>query len=248
MNVTRSKRTKKKNPEGYEVPIELLQPWSTFVLKTKLPPEVLEEMIRITDEIVENKESAMSHGGQLVGQIEDEFVIETEILKVPISHSNQKKLIEFFLEMCKFYVIKAQCQSHPFNKEKWIKEEWSTYITSMWMVSQKDNEYNPIHTHEHCHLSTVMYLKIPEYLPSRKTNRNEDGCIVFTNNVARDVFWGVPTITLKPQVGDFFIFPASQQHFVYPFRSPDGKGERRSVSFNAGFSTKTEQELILYKS
>jgi len=45
-------------------------------------------------------------------------------------------------------------------------------------------------------------------------------------------------------VGDFFIFPASQQHFVYPFRTPDGKGERRSVSFNAVFSSKTEQDKI----
>jgi len=45
-------------------------------------------------------------------------------------------------------------------------------------------------------------------------------------------------------VGDFFIFPASQQHWVYPFRTPDGKGERRSVSFNVIFTSKTEQEAI----
>ena len=45
-------------------------------------------------------------------------------------------------------------------------------------------------------------------------------------------------------MGDFFIFPSSQQHWVYPFRTPDGKGERRSVSFNAVFSSKTEQERL----
>ena len=44
----------------------------------------------------------------------------------------------------------------------------------------------------------------------------------------------------QPQVGDFFIFPAQQSHFVYPFRTADGKGERRSVSFNAIFSTERE--------
>ena len=31
---------------------------------------------------------------------------------------------------------------------------------------------------------------------------------------------------------------------VYPFRTPDGKGERRSVSFNVIFSSKTEQEQL----
>ena len=51
-------------------------------------------------------------------------------------------------------------------------------------------------------------------------------------------------MTLQPKVGDFFIFPASQQHFVYPFRTEDGEGERRSVSFNAVFSNKTEQDNI----
>jgi len=29
---------------------------------------------------------------------------------------------------------------------------------------------------------------------------------------------------------------------VYPFRTADGKGERRSVSFNAVFSSKAEQD------
>ena len=220
---------------------DIFHPWSTFVLGTTLPSEVLERMIKLTDEIIEDRAGTSDDTG--AAQIEDEFLIDLEKFA-----QEEVQSFEFLMEACGTYVIQAYCQSQPFNKEYIRNEQWLTKLTSMWVVSQKDNEYNPIHTHENCHLSTVMYLKIPEYLPSRKTNRNEDGCIVFTNNVARDVFWGVPTITLKPQVGDFFIFPASQQHFVYPFRSPDGKGERRSVSFNAGFSTKTEQELILYKS
>ena len=49
---------------------------------------------------------------------------------------------------------------------------------------------------------------------------------------------------VRPQVGDFFIFPASQRHQVYPFRTADRKGERRSVSFNAEFTSKTEQEAL----
>ena len=123
-----------------------------------------------------------------------------------------------------------------------MANEWSTQMLSMWMISQKDNEYNPMHFHTKCHMSTVMYLKIPEYLPSRKSHKNVDGAITFLNNSAKDLFWGNPHMTIQPAVGDFFIFPASQQHLVYPFRTADGKGERRSVSFNAVFSSKKMQE------
>ena len=93
-------------------------------------------------------------------------------------------------------------------------------------------------------MSTVMYLKIPEYLPSRKSHKNVDGAITFLNNAAKDQFFGNSQITIQPEVGDFYVFPASQQHTVYPFRTADGKGERRSVSFNAVFKSKTEQDAL----
>jgi hypothetical protein len=90
-----------------------------------------------------------------------------------------------------------------------------------------------------------MYLKIPEYLADRRGDGgpNLDGAVTFTNSASKDPNWGVPSITILPEVGDFFIFPSSQSHQAYPFRTLDGKGERRSVSFNAVFSNKTEQEI-----
>ena len=220
--------------EGFEMQAEFLQPWSTFVLKTKLPPPILEEMIRISDEIVENRESAIRWGHELAGQIKDEFLIEPKML--------EPKIMGFFSNVCRTYVAQAYCQNSPFKKEEYLKEKWIIEMTSMWIVSQKDNEYNPIHVHDG-HLSSVMYLKIPEYLSSRKSynSAEEDGAIAFSNNTSVDKTWGIPTLTIQPKVGDFFIFPASQQHLVYPFRTADGKGERRSVSFNAIFTSKTEQ-------
>jgi len=224
----------------FELRCELLQPWSTFVMKTQLPPPILKKMIKITDEIIDNKESAVSYGDKLAGQIEDEFLIEEEILE-------RENLMGFFLDVCKTYVVQAFCQSQPYKKEEVLKEIWSTQMTKMYMVSQKDNEYNPIHIHSHgCHLSTVMYLKIPKYLPNRKLNKiqDDDGAIIFTNNSSTDKIWGDPTLQIQPCVGDFLIFPASQIHQVYPFRTTDGKGERRSVSFNAIFSSMSDQERM----
>ena len=48
---------------------------------------------------------------------------------------------------------------------------------------------------------------------------------------------------IKPKVGDFFIFPAHLQHTVYPFKT-DGDFERRSVSFNADWISKTQYDAM----
>ena len=97
-----------------------------------------------------------------------------------------------------------------------------------------------MHIHTECQISTVMYLKIPEFLPSRKKGREDDGNITFVNSTCNDSGLVSPQFSWRPQVGDFFIFPAQQSHFVYPFRTADGKGERRSVSFNAIYATEDE--------
>ena len=238
MSTNRTERRRKereKKKDGFQMHVEILQPWSTFVMKTQLPPEILQKMLRITDEIVANLETAVSWGDKLAGQIKDELYIKHEILE-------REDLMVFFLDVVRNFVIEQYCQTYPLKKKHIIENEWYTQMKSMWIISQKDNEYNPVHTHSECQMSTVMYLKIPEYLPSRKPDKNVDGAITFLNNAAKDQFWGNSQITIQPEVGDFFIFPASQMHLVYPFRTADGKGERRSVSFNATFSSKSMQE------
>ena len=231
----RRRKEREKKKDGFQLHVEILQPWSTFVMKTQLPPPILEKMLKITDEIVANAETTKSWGHNLAGQIKDELYVEHEILE-------REDLMAFFLDVARQFVMQQTLQMNPLNKEETLNDEWYTQMLSMWIISQKDNEYNPVHVHTECHLSSVMYLKIPEYLPSRKSHRNDDGAISFLNNAARDTTWGAPSMTLQPKVGDFFIFPASQQHLVYPFRTADGKGERRSVSFNAVFSSKNMQE------
>ena len=234
-----------------EIPVELLQPWSTFVMKTQLPPPILEKMIKITDEIVEDQAIKSENIALSDGLIEDQFKIREEKLE-------GTEIVEFFGAVCKNYIIQAFCQAQPFNKDFYLKEEFMIELTTMWVNSQKDNEYLPIHQHlphlEHRifpgHvISAVMYLKIPEYYVPRTLSGGgerlpyiKDGAIIFTNNSSQDQHWADPVLEIVPQVGDFLIFLSSQSHQVYPFRTADGKGERRSVSFNAVFSSKTEHE------
>ena len=222
--------------------VELLQPWSTFVMKTQLPPEILQKMLKITDELIASPE-IVSWGENLAGQIEQEFLIPPEILE-------REDVMGYFKDVVLRFLIEQFIQSFPQDQEDILKEKFWIDLGNMWGVSQKDNEYNPVHVHTNCAVSTVMYLKIPEYLPDRKRAYQSllkgdfDGGIQFFNNASQDRIWGATSMKVQPQVGDFFIFPASQQHLVYPFRTPDGKGERRSVSFNAKFTRKSEYDAL----
>ena len=236
----RQERLAKKQGKGekkYEMDITVLQPWSTPVIKTKLPPEVLQTMIEITDQVIADKE-AKSWGHNLAGQIDSELLIEQNILE-------QTGMLGFFMGAVRQFVMMCKCQQLPDHIEAIQKEEWLTQMLTMWVVSQYPNEYNPAHLHTQCQISTVMYLKVPEMLPSRKEHRaNDDGSILFFGNASRDVDFSVPQIVCSPKVGDFYMFGAHQQHAVYPYRCAEGQKEieRRSISFNAVFQSKTDYD------
>ena len=219
----------------YEMNIQMIQPWSVPIFKTTLPPDVLQTMIEISDEVIADKDTK-SHGEYLAGQIDTELLVKHEIL-------DKRGVMGFFLGAVRQFVIQCKCQQMPDKVSEIQREEWLTQMLTMWIISQQPGEYNPMHIHTQCQISTVMYLKVPKMLPSRKEHRStDDGSILFVNNSSRDIDFSVPNIVIPPQVGDFFIFGAQQQHAVYPYRCEEGDPERRSISFNAVFQSKTDHD------
>ena len=218
-----------KEEQRYDLTYELIQPWSVPVMRTTLPPDVLQTMIELSDQILADKK-AQSWGQHLAGQIDTELLVEPDSLK-------QTGVLGFFLGAIRQFVIQCKCQQMPGSIEAIQQEEWHTQLLSMWIVSQKPGEYNPMHFHTSCQISSVMYLKIPEMIPSRKEHRRDDGSILFVSNSSRDIEFSSPQLIFPPQVGDFFIFGANQQHAVNPYRCEEGQEdvERRSISFNAVF-------------
>ena len=51
-----AKKQGKTSPK-YDMQVQLLQPWSVPVFKTKLPPDVLQTMIEISDQVIADKDS-----------------------------------------------------------------------------------------------------------------------------------------------------------------------------------------------
>ena len=219
---------------------DLIQPWSVPIFRTTLPPSILQTMIEISDQIIADK-GAISWGEYLAGQIDTELLIEHELLE-------QSGVMGFFMDAVRQFVIQCKCQMiscPPNHIEAIILEKWLIEMTKMWLVSQQPGEYNPIHNHSNCKISAVMYLKVPKMLPSKKEHRPyDDGSILFVSNASRDIELCMPSINIPPQVGDFFIFGAQQQHAVYPYRCAEGQKEteRRSISFNSIFQMKPKNE------
>jgi hypothetical protein len=229
---------KKQGEKEYEMKYDLIQPWSVPVFRTQLPPNVLQTMIEISDLVIADKD-AQSMGVTLAGQIDTELNIDCNILK-------QTGVMDFFMEALRQFIICCKIQMLT-GKEKEViqREEWLIQMRPMWIVSQQPNEYNPMHVHSECQISSVMYLKVPKMLPSKKKHRPlDDGSILFVNSASRDIDLSMHNAISNPVPGDLYIFGANQQHAVYPYRCEEGQKdtERRSISFNAVFQSKTEHD------
>ena len=232
------KISKKTTPKQYEITANVLQPWSVPVFHTKLPAEVLDTMIGISDDVIDDKES-INHGEYLAGQIDTE-------LRVPHERLIDAGIMKFFSEIVKQFVLCVKIQQYPFDINIVRAEEYFVQMLTMWVISQQPNEYNPLHVHTECQISSVMYLKVPKFAPSKKTHRDlDDGSITFISNVSSDTSFSQPSLTIRPQVGDFFVFGAKQLHTVYPYRCEEGDTERRSISFNANYETGTTRRRRL---
>ena len=194
--------------------IEIIQPWSSFIIKSKLPSNILKKLIKVTEECDKKNE-----------------YLKEEITRLP--YEEVKEDVIPFIEGCaNIYAQKQYEQNYPLIEKKF---EWNLKLSNLWYVDTFDNQYSPLHSHTKCSVSGALYIKLPDYLPDRKIEVpgvRLDSNIVFTGAGMRGRFSN-PQIQFHPEVGDIFIFPAHQLHMVQPFQSVDGKGVRRCVAFSA---------------
>ena len=208
--------------------IRVYQPWSAPLLHFNLSVDKIKDLLEITDLALED-ENKKSYNDKLAGEIENEWEIpDYENLATAIDLPN------ISLTYFKVFASQNYEETDVFqNVAVFAQNLEKSGLNSAWFNDQRDNEYNPIHNHTGI-LSGVLYLKIPEYLPSRKTE-DTDGAISFVGTESKtDGIMTNSTLTISPKVGDLFLFASSLKHQVYPFRTTDGTGIRRSLSFNIG--------------
>ena len=196
-----------------------------FFATVKLADDVVDAMIKMTDKIIDDKKSE-SHGQSLAGVIDKE-------LRIYKSDMNEFGVDQMMESCLRSFVLHCAKQHGKFH-ENW---SYDSQVNSAWVVSQHENEYNPLHNHNGCDVSGVIYLKTPDTkgrrnIESKKGKEDHDGDISFVHSATGqrnfDVFEkGV--ITTTPKSGMMVMFPSYLLHTVYPFI---GEEERRCIAFN----------------
>ena len=193
--------------------LNIVRPFGPAIGTTNIPKTLIDKINNFIDEVIKEKDKSkkFDFGKSLAGQVSQEIFLPKEII--------ESELMNFLAKFSKAFV-------ENLTEKKMTKFE----LIRVWVVRQFQNEYNPTHWHGG-HLSGAGYLKLPDDFgasiqPDKKVNPN--GKINFVHGTRQ--FLSNAIINMTPEVGKMFIFPNYLMHSVNPFY---GKGERRSLSFNA---------------
>jgi hypothetical protein len=201
-----------------DISYDIYQPFGPSILKVKMPQSYVNLFNAEADKILYDEELSKKYdwSHNLAGNVKKE---------VAIDHNKIKGFPEFMVTMSDQYLTK-------------VLPEWTTDAKvsfRVWVVSQYAGDFNPVHIHD-ANLSGVAFLKVPagfdkEY--AAEDHHPTAGCLEFLGSIPNH--FARHSYTVKPEVGDFYLFPSWLAHQVYPFRC---EGERRSMAFNVHFSTK----------
>ena len=198
-----------------KIDIKITRPFGPTYAQVKIPNRIVESLNNYFDKVIDDKEkkTKLDFGNNLVGDVTQELKLDKEIA--------EKSGWLNFLGIC---------------IEKWMEIELKKKITKLnvidtWIVRQFKDEYNPTHWHSG-HISGAGFLKVPSTFGNhvQKKEKNYSGGSLQLINGSK-MFLSPSTVTITPQVGDFYFFPHYLMHTVFPFKGTDE--ERRSISFNA---------------
>ena len=194
----------------------------TSLVKFKLPIELVNSINKAYDE---NSKNLKPHNDQLAGKIADEkLVIDI------ITPEMKKVFVQCFQEYINFI--------HFTQKDVWELNP----TNAVWINEMKSGEYNPVHYHtssdSEVGLSSVLMLKRPDWygVEASREEQPANGWLEFSGGDQAPL--SQSQIRVNAQVGEFYVFPYSLLHNVYPFNST-GDEVRRTLSWNC--------DIIRYK-
>ena len=184
-----------------------------IIVKLEMPKTFIDEINNVFDE---KEITTVDWSTQLAGKIKKEKLVN-HLLDDNIKGTFQMCFKEY-LKRSGLSLI----QTHqPVLDNAWINDMFA-------------GEYNPAHFHSSKNsfvgLSSVLFLKTPdtygEEIINPKTPSN--GYLEFIGGQQHSL--AISQLRLSPKVGDFFIFPYTLVHTVYPFSGTDQM--RRTLSYN----------------
>jgi hypothetical protein len=175
----------------------------TLISCFELPNELLNDFNKNCE--VANED----HSAHLVGRIDQQNKVQVEIIE---------KHGKFLTDAAKEHLA-TDLSNKPEIKHIIPR----IVVANAWFNRMLEpHEFNPLHWHTECVMSSVGFLKLPD-------NYAEEDKVKGKLSFYSGSYPHVPHV-IAPKVGDFYVFPWYLQHQVYPI----GKitGERRSFSVN----------------
>ena len=220
-------------------------PWAQLLCCTEIPEDKLVKFMAVSNEVLDE-----SHG---LGTKE----VVPSSWEIPVEKFQKYDVLDYTMQMVQHYMETILSNG---NIKQYMDTEisdgphtqWNSRIVHAWVVSQKENDYLPVHAHsemangyQNSKISAVLYLKVPKQLERKPDEASikmgKDGQIAFTGMGDADPFMTTSLYNIQPTVGWFYLYPSTLNHQVYPFK---GEGERRSIAFNVDFISKEQLEKI----
>ena len=180
------------------------------VKRYDLSLDLIEDLNNIYEK---HKKELDTFGPRLAGRLESELGF-THLI-------GETKIAKHIVDCMNDYI-------ETLEKVNLFKGSKNLEILSCWINDMKEGEYNPPHTHhDNTGFSTVLFLKIPEFINDAKDpHKFKDGQLGFADMDGTHSTW------VEPEVGHFYIFQANHSHCVMPFKTKIKGDIRRSLSFN----------------
>ena len=184
-----------------------------IVVKMTMPKAFIDEINNVYDE---NKKSTLDWTEKLAGKIKEENLV---------NHLMNDNLRGTF-QMC--------FQEYLNRSGLVIAKTHQTVLDNVWINDMFAGEYNPAHFHtgqnSDVGLSSVLFLKTPDTYGEEIVNPGtpSNGHLEFIGGAQHSLSHS--QLRVNPKAGDFFIFPYTLVHLVYPFSGTDQV--RRTLSYN----------------
>ena len=191
----------------------------SFVIKYNLPMKMIDEINKAYDEAKDLEK----WNDRLAGKIAEENLVNDLMTD---------KMKEIFLGCFQAYMKHIQ------------KPYWVPTLNTVWINEMRANEYNPFHYHTSeetdLGLSSVLVLKKPTTYGKEVTKPDDpcNGMLEFVGG-QQDTL-SIDQLRVNAQPGEFFVFPYTMLHGVYPFNGTEET--RRTLSYNCDLLRPPKEE------
>ena len=120
-----------------------------------------------------------------------------------------------------------------FQNYGWKTEQNRIQIKEMWAIINKKDDFNVIHTHPNCYLSSAYYVKAPENCGKFLIENPNQAKKHFYPQLANKTELNMPIASIDVSEGDLLIFPGYLPHKVGKNESDE---DRIVISFNVNIA------------